>query len=79
VASVYGVGAAIALLNSWSYFAAVDTWRLFFRVAYGYVFIGALAFLAITGRALRLTESDLERSRLRVMFVGALAGFLLPR
>ena len=78
MASVYAVGAAIALINSWSYFAAVDTWRLFFRVAYGYVFIGALAFLAITGRALHLTESDLERSRLRVMFVGALAGFLLP-
>ena len=69
-------GAAIALLNSWSYFAAVETWRLLFRVAYGYVFVGALAFLVITGRALRYSESDLERSRLRVMFVGALAGFL---
>ena len=78
VASIYGAGAAIALLNSWSYFAAVETWRLLFRVAYGYVFVGALAFLVITGRALRYSESDLERSRLRVMFVGALAGFLLP-
>jgi len=78
VASIYGAGAAIALLNSWSYFAAVETWRLLFRMAYGYVFVGALAFLVITGRALRYSESDLERSRLRVMFVGALAGFLLP-
>ena len=78
VASIYGVGAIIALLNSWSYFAALETWRLLFRAAYAYVFVGALAFLVITGRALRHSQSDLERSRLRVMFVGALAGFLLP-
>lgn len=78
VLSIYAIGAVIAALNSWSYFGAVETWRLFFRAAYGYVFIGALTFLAITGRALRSMESDLERSRLRVMFVGALAGFVIP-
>ncbi|MBM2806049.1 MAG: Histidine kinase protein [Deltaproteobacteria bacterium] len=78
VLSIYGIGVAIAMLNSLSYFGAVETWRLIFRAAYGYVFVGAVIFLAITGRALRSTESDLERSRLRVMFVGALAGFVIP-
>ncbi|MGH7817099.1 MAG: hypothetical protein ACREOR_06895, partial [Candidatus Binatia bacterium] len=78
VVSIYAIGAAIGVLNSWSYFGPVDIWRWFFRAAYAYVFIGALAFLVITGRALGRTESDLERSRLRVMFVGALAGFLIP-
>lgn len=78
VLSIYAIGVAIGILNSLSYFGAVETWRLFFRAAYGYVFVGALIFLAITGRALRSTESALERSRLRVMFVGALAGFVIP-
>ena len=78
VASLYAVGVALGAFNSLSYFGPVEIWRQFFQAAYAHVFIGALTFLIITGGALRATESDLERSRLRVMFVGALAGFLIP-
>lgn len=78
VASLYAIGVTIGTLNSLSYFGPVEIWRQLFQAAYAYVFLGALAFLIITGTALRRTESDLERSRLRVMFVGALAGFLIP-
>jgi hypothetical protein len=49
-----------------------------FRAGYLYTFIGAVGFLVIVGFALRGPLPDLERSRLRVMFVGALLGFLLP-
>ena len=78
VASLYAVGVVLGAFNSLSYFGPVEVWRQFFQAAYAYVFIGALTFLIITGRALRGTDSDLERSRLRVMFVGAVAGFLIP-
>ncbi|HEX6801986.1 MAG TPA: ATP-binding protein [Candidatus Binatia bacterium] len=78
VASLYAVGVVLGAFNSLSYFGPVEIWRQFFQAAYAYVFIGALTFLLITGRALRGTDSDLERSRLRVMFVGAVAGFLIP-
>ena len=78
VAALYAVGVALGAFNSSSYFGPVEIWRQFFQAAYAYVFLGALIFLIIIARALRGTESDLERSRLRVMFVGALAGFLIP-
>ncbi|MBM4297061.1 MAG: hypothetical protein FJ143_04910, partial [Deltaproteobacteria bacterium] len=78
VGALYGTGVVIAALNSVSYFGPVEVWRQFYRLAYGYVFLGALSFLAITADALKRTDSDLERSRLRVMLVGALAGFLIP-
>jgi len=78
VPSLYGLGLLIGLFNSVSYFGPVEIWRQVFRAAYVYVFLGALAFLIITASALRSTESDLERSRLRVIFFGALAGFFIP-
>ena len=78
VASVYLVGAAIAALNSAVYFGPVEVWRLLFHAAYAYVFIGALGFLIITADAVRRTDSALERSRLRVILIGAIAGFLIP-
>jgi len=78
VASLYAIGVLIGVFNSVSYFGPVEIWWQFFQAAYAYVLIGALAFLIITGTALRRTESDLERSRLRVMIAGALAGFLMP-
>src|SRR4029077_1896999 len=43
-----------------------------------FTFLGALTFLAIIGLALRGSLPDLERSRLRVIFVGGLLGFLIP-
>jgi len=78
VAILYGVGLALGAMNSLTFFGPLETWIHHFRAAYVYICIGALSFLWITGRALRHSASDLERSRLRVMFVGALLGFLVP-
>ncbi len=78
VAILYGVGVALGAMNSLTFFGPLETWANHFRAGYIYVCIGALCFLGITGRALRQSSSDLERSRLRVMFVGALVGFLVP-
>ena len=76
--SIYGSGIALGILNSATFFGPVEYWITIFRAAYVYACIGALTFLAITAYELHRTESDLERSRLRVMFVGALLGFLIP-
>lgn len=78
IALVYGVGIALGLLNSLTYFGPLEVWINNFRASYFYVCLGAASFLWIIGAALRRCESHLERSRLRVMFVGALLGFLLP-
>jgi signal transduction histidine kinase len=78
IALVYSVGIALGLLNSLTYFGPLDIWINNFRAGYLYVCIGAFSFLLITGNGLRQNHSDLDRSRLRVMFVGALLGFLLP-
>lgn len=76
--AIYGIGAVIGALNSLTYFAPLRIWLPIYRSAYIFVCIGAAAFLWIIGQALRHCDSDLDRSRLRVMFVGALVGFLIP-
>lgn len=65
-------------LISATFFGPFEIWMVAFRLGYVYTLAGAFAFLAITGWAARATESDLERSRLRVMFVGAFLGFVIP-
>jgi len=77
-ALIYGVGIALGALNSLTYFGPLEAWLVAFRAAYVYVCIGAAGFLLIVARALGRVDSDLDRSRLRVMFVGALLGFLIP-
>jgi signal transduction histidine kinase len=76
--SIYGISIALGILNSVTFFGPLEYWVVIFRAAYVYACMGALIFLFIIGYALRRTESDLDRSRLRVMFVGALLGFLIP-
>ncbi len=78
IAVVYGIGLALGAVHSMTYFGPLETWISNFQAGYIYVCIGASSFLLITANALRRSDSDLERSRLRVMFVGALLGFLLP-
>jgi signal transduction histidine kinase len=78
IAVVYGVALVLGTINSVTFFSPPETWIYAFRASYLYVFIGAAGFLIIIGAAFRRSESDLERSRLRVMFFGALSGFLLP-
>jgi signal transduction histidine kinase len=74
---IYGMAVALGSLNTLTFYGPVDRWIDIFRINYLYACIGALAFLSIVGSALRKT-TGLERSRLRVMFVGAVLGFLLP-
>jgi signal transduction histidine kinase len=75
---IYGVGVFLGTLNSLTFYAPSWIWTPIYRSAYIFVCIGAAAFLWIIGQALRHSRSDLDRSRLRVMFIGALIGFLLP-
>ena len=75
---IYGIGLALGALHSMTYFGPIETWISNFQAGYIYICIGAASFLLITANALRRSDSDLDRSRLRVMFVGALLGFLLP-
>ncbi|MGH7870998.1 MAG: ATP-binding protein, partial [Candidatus Binatia bacterium] len=75
---IYALGFALGVLNSATFFDLPEVWAPIFKAGYVYVCIGALGFLVITGAALRRSASDLDRSRLRVIFVGALLGFLLP-
>ncbi|HXV79912.1 MAG TPA: ATP-binding protein [Candidatus Binatia bacterium] len=75
---LYGVSLALGALNSLTFFGRLETWIYVFRVGYIFTCVGALIFLGIIGSALRRPLPDLERSRLRVMFAGALLGFLLP-
>ncbi|HEX7229925.1 MAG TPA: histidine kinase dimerization/phospho-acceptor domain-containing protein, partial [Candidatus Binatia bacterium] len=78
IAFIYGISLMLGALNSITFFGPLDTWMHNFRAAYLYICIGAVSFLVITGSALRRTESELDRLRLRVMFVGALLGFFIP-
>lgn len=78
VAILYAIGLALGAMNSLTFFGPLETWIHHFRANYLFVCIGALCFLWIIGRALRQSSVDLERSRLRVIFVGALLGFLVP-
>ena len=75
---IYGTAVALGALNSLTFYGPPERWIDIFRINYIYTCIGALAFLTIVGSALRKTATALERSRLRVMFVGAVLGFLLP-
>jgi signal transduction histidine kinase len=74
----YGCALFLGGLISATFFGPFDIWMVAFRLGYLYTLAGAFAFLAITGWAARATASDLERSRLRVMFVGAFLGFVIP-
>lgn len=78
LAAIYGIGAVIGALNIASFFAPLWIWVPVYHASYLFVCVGALAFLMIVADALRRCRSDLDRSRLRVMLVGALVGFLIP-
>jgi signal transduction histidine kinase len=75
---IYGLSLVLGWLNSATFFGSLETWINVFRAGYVFTCAGAVAFLAIIWSALRGPLPDLERSRLRVMFVGALLGFLIP-
>jgi signal transduction histidine kinase len=76
--TVYGSALLLGGLISATFFGPFDLWMAAFRVGYLYTLAGAFSFLMITWSASRATASDLQRSRLRVMFVGAFLGFVIP-
>jgi signal transduction histidine kinase len=75
---LYGGSLLLGWLSSATFFGPPETWIRVFQIAYVYTAIGALSFLTIIASALRNTAVNLERSRLRVVFVGGAVGLLLP-
>lgn len=75
---LYGVSIVLGALISVTFDGPAELWTMIFRAGYLYTCVSALAFLVIVWTALRGSLPDLERSRLRVMFVGAVLGFFLP-
>lgn len=78
LAAIYATGVFLGALNSATFFLPGWIWIPIYRSSYIFVCVGASAFLLIIAKALRESQSDLDRSRLRVMLVGALVGFLIP-
>lgn len=78
LALIYGAGALLGGVHAGFFFAADWLWIAIYRVSYLYLALGALVFLVVISQALRRAPSDLDRSRLRVMLVGASLGFLIP-
>ena len=75
---IYGIALVLGGLNSLTFFGPFEVWIYIFRAGYVFTCVGALIFLLVIGSALRGPLPDLERSRLRVIFVGALLGLLIP-
>ncbi len=75
---IYGLSIVLGAAISAAFAGPVEMWILAFRAGYVYACVSALAFLVIVLMALRGNLPDLERSRLRVMFFGAVLGFFLP-
>lgn len=78
LAVMYGISIVLGWLNSADFFGPTENWIHIFQAGYVYTFVGAVTFLAIIGSALRRDLPDVEHSRLRVIFVGGVLGFLLP-
>jgi signal transduction histidine kinase len=78
LALIYGAGALLAGVHAGLFFSADWLWIAIYRILYLYLALGALVFLVVISQALRRAPSDLDRSRLRVMLVGASLGFFIP-
>jgi len=74
----YGISILLGAFYSLTFFEPLELWSWVLRLAYAYSCLAALIFLALLWDALRRPTSNLERSRLRIIFVGALLGFFLP-
>ncbi|MBI4526106.1 MAG: GAF domain-containing protein [Deltaproteobacteria bacterium] len=75
---VYGLSTLLGLFYVVSFGGPFELWHLAMRLAYGYSCFAAIVFLGLLWVALKGPISELERSRLRVVGVGAVAGFFLP-
>ncbi|MCH8055630.1 MAG: hypothetical protein IH857_05700 [Deltaproteobacteria bacterium] len=75
---IYGLSILLGLFYSFTFYGPLEVWHWALRVGYGYSCLAALLFLGLLWIALRHPKSDLERSRLRVVLIGAILGFFLP-
>jgi len=78
LATVYGISALIGTAYSLSFYNEPGVWQAVLKASYGYCLLGALVFLLLLSPRLYRSESDLERSRLRVIAVGSILGFFIP-
>ncbi|HXG50801.1 MAG TPA: ATP-binding protein [candidate division Zixibacteria bacterium] len=78
VGAIYGVSVALGTLYAATFDHPAGWWTPVYRAGYAYACAAALVFLALLAAGLREASSDVERSRLRVMAVGAAFGFFLP-
>jgi len=75
---IYGVSLTVAWLYTTTFFDNQGWWLYVFRASYVLSCVAAVLFLALLQRALSGSLQDVERSRLRVIFFGAVLGFLFP-
>jgi len=75
---IYGISILLGLFYSLSFHGALEVWQTILKLCYSYSFLAALVFVGLLFAELHRPHSDLERSRLRVMLVGAALGFFIP-
>jgi signal transduction histidine kinase len=76
--AIYGVSLLVGFAYRFTFSGPVEFWHLALRSGYGYSCLAAIIFLGLLWTSLRRPIPDLERSRLRVVLVGAVLGFFLP-
>ncbi len=75
---IYGISLGLGLIYSLTFYGPLEVWRWGLRLDYGYTFLASLVFVGLLLAGLRNPISDLERSRLRIILLGVLLGFVLP-
>jgi len=75
---IYGISILLGFFYSFTFPGSPELWHWAVRFGYGYSCVAAIVFLSLLWASLRRPVSDLERSRLRVVLVGAVLGFFLP-
>ena len=75
---VYTLSILLALGYSLTFYRPLGLWQWAVRAGYGYSWLAALIFLGLLWSALKRPISQLDKSRLRVVFLGAIVGFFLP-
>jgi signal transduction histidine kinase len=75
---LYAVSIGLALFYSSTFYAWSPIWHWAVRLSYAYSWIAAIIFLGMVWITLRNPQSDLDRSRLRVVLGGGILGFFLP-
>lgn len=78
VTTIYGISILLGVAYSLAFNGSTEVWLFVLRLAYGYSCVAAIVFLGLLWSALKQPLSHLERSRLRVVWSGAVVGFFLP-